>query len=114
MSTLHYFYDPFCGWCYGVAPIISIADKIEKLSIQPHGIGMLSGNQSKMMSPEWRDFFRSHEERIYALSGQEFGEAYIAGLQERSDVLLDSSCPISAMLAAQKLGEDGIPMLKRL
>ena len=114
MSTLHYFYDPFCGWCYGAAPIISIADKIEGLTIQPHGIGMLSGNKSKMMSPEWRDFVRPHEERIHALSGQEFGEAYTAGIQERRDVLLDSSRPIAAMLAAQTQGGTGIPMLKRL
>ncbi len=114
MSTLHYFYDPFCGWCYGAAPIISVAAKIDDLNIEPHGIGMLSGNQSKMMSPEWRDFVRPHETRIQALSGQEFGEAYTAGLQERHDVLLDSSCPIAAMLAAQALSGDGIPMLKRL
>ena len=19
-ATLHYIYDPFCGWCYGLAP----------------------------------------------------------------------------------------------
>jgi Predicted protein-disulfide isomerase len=114
MSTLHYFYDPFCGWCYGAAPIISVADSIDELTIKPHGIGMLSGSKSKMMSPEWRDFVRPHETRIHALSGQEFGEAYTAGLQERQDVLLDSSRPIAAMLTAQALSGDGIPMLKRL
>jgi protein-disulfide isomerase-like protein with CxxC motif len=22
MARLHYFYDPQCGWCYGIAPLI--------------------------------------------------------------------------------------------
>jgi protein-disulfide isomerase-like protein with CxxC motif len=29
-----------------------------------------------MMSADWRDFVRPHEERIKALSGQKFGENY--------------------------------------
>lgn len=114
MSTLHYYYDPFCGWCYGAAPIISAVDEIEGVKIEPHGIGMLSGAQSKMMSPEWRDFVRPHEVRIHALSGQAFGVNYTEGLQQRTDVLLDSSRPIAAMLAAQAISGDGVPMLKRL
>lgn len=114
MNMLHYFYDPFCGWCYGAAPVISYATEIDGLHIQPHGIGMLSGNQSKMMSPEWRDFVRPHETRIHALSGQVFGDSYTQELQERTDVLLDSSRPIAAMLAAEEMSGDGIPMLKRL
>lgn len=114
MSTLHYFYDPFCGWCYGAAPIVSLAAEIEGLEIKPHGIGMLSGTQRKMMSPEWRDFVRPHEARIHALSGQPFGNGYTQGLQERSDILLDSSRPIAAMLAAEAIAGLGISMLKRL
>ena len=114
MSTLHYFYAPFCGWCYGAAPVVSSAAEIDGLHIQPHGIGMLSGSQSKMMSPEWRDFVRPHETRIHVLSGQVFGDCYTQELQERTDVLLDSSRPIAAMLAAEAMSGDGIPMLKRL
>lgn len=22
-ATLHYFHDPFCGWCYGAAPLVA-------------------------------------------------------------------------------------------
>ena len=24
-STLHYIYDPMCGWCYGAEPLIEAA-----------------------------------------------------------------------------------------
>ena len=111
---LHYLYDPFCGWCYGAAPMISAAQKISDLKIKAHGVGMLSGDQAKIMSAEWRDFVRPHEERIHLYSKQEFGDAYVNGVQQREDVLLDSSPPIAAMLLAEQISGRGIEMLKRL
>ncbi|MCY0852591.1 DsbA family protein [Cupriavidus sp. D39] len=88
--------------------------KIPELKIQAHGVGMLSGPKAQMMSAEWRDFVRPHESRIHAFSKQEFGDAYVHGVQEHQDVLLDSSPPIAAMLVADKLDGRGIQMLKRL
>jgi putative protein-disulfide isomerase len=112
--TLHYLYDPFCGWCYGAAPMISASQEISGLKIEAHGIGMLSGNKAKTMSPEWRDFVRPHEERIHVYSKQQFGDPYVRGVQEHQDLRLDSSPPIAAMLVAQELSGRGVEMLKRL
>jgi putative protein-disulfide isomerase len=116
MSTaiLHYVYDPFCGWCYGAAPMITAATAIPNLEIQAHGVGMLSGDKSKLMSGEWRDFVRPHEARITAFSKQIFEDAYVHGVLEHENVQLDSSPPIAAMLTAQQLSGRGIEMLKRL
>jgi len=114
IAILHYIYDPFCGWCYGAAPMITQASTIPGLDIQAHGVGMLSGNKSKQMSGEWRDFVRPHEARITAYSKQTFADAYVQGVLEHEDVRLDSSPPIAAMLAAQKLTGRGVEMLKRL
>lgn len=116
MSTaiLHYLYDPFCGWCYGAAPLISAAQDIQGLQIRPHGIGMLSGNASQMMSVNWADFVRSHEERISVYSDQAFGAPYARGALENAELLLDSSPPIATMLTAQKLAGRGMEMLTRL
>jgi putative protein-disulfide isomerase len=25
MTTLHYIFDPLCGWCYGAAPLVAAA-----------------------------------------------------------------------------------------
>jgi len=112
--VLHYLYDPFCGWCYGAAPMISAAQEVPGLQIKAHGVGMLSGAKAKMMSAEWRDFVRPHEERIHVYSKQKFGDAYVNGVQQREDVLLDSTPPIAAMLLAEQISGRGIEMLRRL
>ncbi|MCW8277254.1 DsbA family protein [Pseudomonas sp. PCH199] len=114
IAILHYVYDPFCGWCYGAAPMITEATAVPGLEIQAHGVGMLSGEKSKFVSPEWRDFVRPHEARITAYSKQNFADAYVQGVLEHEDVRLDSSPPIAAMLTAQQLSGRGIEMLKRL
>ncbi|WP_458761632.1 DsbA family protein [Cupriavidus basilensis] len=113
-ATLHYVYDPFCGWCYGMAPLVSVADETEGLKVVAHSGGMLAGDQAQKMSTEWRDFVRPHEERITALSGQRFGKAYQEGTQFDYAVALDSAPPTAAMLAAESLAGAGIRMLKRL
>lgn len=113
-ATLHYVYDPFCGWCYGAAPMITAAATVAGLDIQAHGVGMLSGDKSKLVSGEWRDFVRPHEARITAFSKQTFADAYVQGVLEHENVHLDSSPPIAAMLTARQLSGRGIEMLKRL
>lgn len=113
-ATLHYLYDPFCGWCYASAPVISAVQSLPGLTIQAHGLGMLSGEHARWMAPDWRDFVRPHERRIHALTGQPFGAAYTEGVQQRTDIRLDSSPPIAAMLAAESLAGRGIEMLKCL
>ncbi|MGE1526887.1 DsbA family protein [Pseudomonas ceruminis] len=75
---------------------------------------MLSGNAARWMSREWRDFVRPHEQRITDLSGQVFGAAYVDGVQIRTDVRLDSSPPIAAMLAAEASAGKGVEMIKQL
>lgn len=113
-ATLHYVYDPFCGWCYAAAPLLAAASELKGLKIVPHGGGMLAHDSAKTMSAEWRDFVRPHETRITALSGQVFGDAYKDGTQFDYDVVLDSAPPTAAMLAAEELAGAGLPMLKRL
>jgi putative protein-disulfide isomerase len=111
---LHYLYDPFCGWCYGSAPMISAAMTIPALHVLPHSVGMLSGDKRQKMNTEWRDFVRPHEERITFYSKQVFAEPYVQGVLEHQDVMLDSSPPTAAMLAAERLDKHGVEMLKRL
>jgi putative protein-disulfide isomerase len=113
-TTLHYIYDPFCGWCYAIAPLLTEAQRFENLDIVAHGGGMLANGNATRMSAEWREFVRPHESRIAALSGQEFGAAYRDHAQFDDGIVLDSAPPTAAMLAAQALSGDGIRMLKRL
>ncbi|KER67951.1 protein-disulfide isomerase [Burkholderia cepacia] len=113
-ATLHYLYDPYCGWCFGASPMLTAAQQIDGLHVEPHSVGMLAGPRRQMMSPEWRDFVRPHEKRITALSHVEFGAPYVEHVQEDPSVVLDSGMPTAAMLAAESLSSRGLDMLKRL
>ncbi|MGU7776159.1 DsbA family protein [Burkholderia sp. MR1-5-21] len=111
---LHYVYDPFCGWCYGLAPLMTVADDTSGVEVVPHSGGMLAGERAQMMSADWREFVRPHEDRITALSGQKFGEAYTGTAQFDYSMLLDSGPPTAAMIAAEEIGKAGLAMLKKL
>ncbi|MGU7774274.1 DsbA family protein [Burkholderia sp. MR1-5-21] len=113
-ATLHYLYDPYCGWCFGASPLLTAAQEIDGLHVEPHSVGMLAGPRRQMMSPEWRDFVRPHEKRITALSHVEFGAPYVERVQEDPSIVLDSGMPTAAMLAAEQLSGRGLEMVKRL
>ena len=112
MATLHCIYDPFCGWCYGSAPLVQAARRVEGLSIELHGGGMMAGNNRQQMTPQLRDFILQHDQRIAATSGQPFGEGYRALLNDAT-VWLDSTPPTMAIVAAGRFGK-GLDMLDRV
>jgi putative protein-disulfide isomerase len=101
MATLHVIYDPYCGWCYGAAPLVEAARGIEGLDIQLHGGGMMAGNNRQQMTAGLRDFILQNDPRVAALTGQPFGDAYRAMLNDTS-VWLDSTPPTMAIVAAEQ------------
>ncbi|MCB5184053.1 DsbA family protein [Methylobacillus gramineus] len=113
-ATLHYIFDPFCGWCYAAAPLIEAASTIPELSISLHGGGMLSGSNRRLVSPSWRNHVIPHDRRIAALSGQIFGDAYFNQLLNDYTIVLDSSPPITAILCAQAMQGLGLEMLHKI
>ena len=38
-TRLHYIYDPLCGWCYAVAPLVKAARTVIPITL--HGGGMI-------------------------------------------------------------------------
>lgn len=114
IATLHYVYDPFCAWCYGAAPLLNAASRLAGIRIELHGGGMLTGERTRLMDSDWREFVRPHEQRITVLSGQGFGSAYRDGTQFDRTLRLDSGPPTAATLAAESMGRAGLAMLRRL
>lgn len=110
--TLHYIYDPLCGWCYGAAPLIQAARKV--LKVRAHGGGMMAGANRQPVSPQLRQYVMQHDRRIAQLTGQPFGDAYFNGLLLDNTAVLDSAPPIAAMLAAEELAGKGLDMLAHL
>jgi putative protein-disulfide isomerase len=113
-ATLHYVFDPLCGWCYAAAPLVDAARAIPGLKIEIHGGGMMTGPNRRAITPEWRSYVMPHDRRIAELSGQPFGAAYFDGLLNDGGAMLDSTPPLTAVLAAQAVADRGLDMLSRV
>ena len=113
-ATLHYYFDPLCGWCYGAAPLIVAAAKLGGLHIALHGGGMLSGDASQPVTPQWRHYVMQHDTRIRQMTGQPFGDDYFNGLLSDATAVFDSSPPTLAIMATQAMGADPLTMLHQL
>lgn len=113
-AKLHYIYDPLCGWCYAAAPLLEAAENVPNLPIELHAGGMLSGYARRFITPQWREYVIPHDRRIAAISGQPFGEAYFNVLLRDTTAVLDSTPPIAAILAAEKVSRRGSAMLRRI
>ena len=111
-ATLHYIYDPLCGWCYGAKPLVQAA--LAVLPVQAHGGGMMTGRNRQPVSPQLRDYVMPHDRRIAEYTGQPFGQAYFEGLLRDHSAVFDSAPPIAAVLAAEALDGRGLQLLGRL
>lgn len=112
--TLHIVVDPLCGWCYGAKPLFEAALTLEGLDIAVHGGGMITDENRKHITPEWKAFVTPHDQRIEAITQQPFGDAYKNGLLNDSSVLLDSEPPIKAIMAAEEMGFSTLKILTAL
>jgi len=110
--TLHYLYDPLCGWCYGAAPLIQIARDIAPVTA--HAGGLMVGDARRPVTPALAKFVKPHDMNIAQLSGQPFGDAYTQGLLSDATAVFDSEPPITAVLAAEQIAQRGLDLLARL
>jgi putative protein-disulfide isomerase len=110
--TLHYIYDPLCGWCYGAKPLVQAAQQV--LPVIAHAGGMMTGANRQSVSPQLRNYVMPHDRRIAEYTGQPFGEAYFEGLLRDHTAVFDSAPPIAAVMAAESIDERGLELLGRL
>lgn len=113
-TTLHYVYDPLCGWCYGASPLLKAAATLPNLRLQLHGGGLWLAERRRPMGRALRDYVRPHDERIAALTGQPFGARYFDELLLDAQGVLDSEPPLRAILAVTALGGHPLTMLQRI
>jgi putative protein-disulfide isomerase len=113
--TLHYIFDPLCGWCYAAAPLVDAARNVPGLQVAFHGGGMMTGANRRAITPQWREYVIPHDRRIAEMTGQPFGEGYFEGLLRDTGAVMDSEPPITAILAAESLRSGGgLDMVHRL
>ena len=82
-KTLHYLYDPMCGWCYGATPAIFDLSETAGFAFELLPTGLFAGQNARQMDDAFATFAWSNDQRIERLTGQRFTETY------RRDVLGD-------------------------
>jgi putative protein-disulfide isomerase len=75
-KTLHYLFDPLCGWCYGAAPAISALREVSAVSVELLPTGLFSAGGARPMDEDFAAYAWSNDQRIERLTGQRFTEAY--------------------------------------
>jgi putative protein-disulfide isomerase len=111
-AVLHYVFDPLCGWCYAVSPLVAAAR--ERLPIRLHAGGMMTGAQRRPVTAQLREYVLAHDQRIAQLTGQPFGAAYRDGLLRDSGAVFDSEPSTTAILAADAVAGRGLDLLHRV
>ena len=84
------------------------------LDIALHAGGLMTGSDRQPVTEGLRRYVMEHDQRIAALTGQPFGNAYLNGLLRDTGAVFDSEPPIGAILAAELLGGRGLDMLERI
>jgi putative protein-disulfide isomerase len=103
-ATLHYLYDPLCGWCYGAAPALRAlaeAPGIPPLALHP--TGLFAGAGARPMDRSFAAYAWSNDQRIARLTGQVFSEAYRRGPLEALGRRFDSGPATRALTAVHRL-----------
>ena len=113
MTTLHYIYDPLCGWCYCAEPMMRAANAVEGLELRLHGGGLWP--EPTRLPDDMRQYIREADSRAGSISGQPYGPAYLNELLDDPDLTLDSVPTTAAVLAAEALDPvSGPAMLSKI
>ena len=94
--TLHYLFDPLCGWCYGASPAISALAGEPGIAVELQPTGLFAGAGARTMDDAFAAYAWTNDQRIQQLTGQRFTDRY------RQQVLADRLRPFDsgpAMLA---------------
>jgi len=103
-ASLHYLYDPLCGWCYGAGPglrALIAAEGLPPLTLHP--TGLFAGRGARPMDRTFAAYAWSNDQRIAKLTGRIFSDAYRDGPLARFDRPFDSAPATRALTAVHRL-----------
>jgi putative protein-disulfide isomerase len=101
-KTLHYLFDPLCGWCYGAAPAVSGLLEVPGVRLELLPTGLFSGEGARPMDDAFAAYAWSNDQRIERLTGQRFSERYRDQILGNRQQLFDSG-PATVALTAVSL-----------
>jgi putative protein-disulfide isomerase len=101
-KTLHYLFDPLCGWCYGAIPALSALSEVPAVHIELLPTGLFAGEGARPMNAEFAAYAWSNDQRIERLTGQRFTGQYRERVLGDRQRLFDSG-PATLALTAVSL-----------
>jgi putative protein-disulfide isomerase len=76
MNTLHYVFDPLCGWCYGASAIVTALAGAEDVRLELLPSGLFREDGARSMDDGFAAYAWSNDQRIERLTGQRFSQRY--------------------------------------
>ncbi len=101
-KTLHYVFDPLCGWCYGAGATVTALADVPGLTLRLLPSGLFSGEGARPMDDDFAAYAWSNDQRIERLTGQRFSERYRTGVLADRQQMFDSG-PATVALTAVAL-----------
>ncbi len=108
MVTVHYFFDPMCGWCYGASPLVEVLANTPEFDIIYHPGGMIP---KRAIDSSFRQHILQADSQIAAMTNVHFGDTYKARVAGASDFIVDSYSTTRAFLVGQDMGIEAHKML---
>ncbi|MEP6720276.1 MAG: DsbA family protein [Variovorax sp.] len=101
-KTLHYLFDPLCGWCYGATPAVSQVLETPGIVVKMLPTGLFSGEGARAMDDAFADFAWSNDQRIERLTRQSFTQRYRERVLGDRHQLFDSGPATLALTAVSR------------
>jgi putative protein-disulfide isomerase len=97
-GTLIAIVDPLCGWCWGAAPALArLAASDQRVEVVASGLFI----GDRALTPEFATYAWENDQKIRALTGQTFSEAYRDKVLGQVDGKIDSGPATLALTAVQ-------------
>ena len=99
LPELLYLFDPLCGWCYGMSPVIQLVRQefVGRVAVSVLCGGMVTGEQVGPIRDDW-GYISSALQQVERVTGVQFGQAFRA-LGEEGSRVQDSEPPSWAISA---------------
>lgn len=103
-----YLFDPLCGWCYGAGPGVArlVAEPGITVTLQP--VGLFAGSGARPMDPGFASYIVKADERITAMTGQPFSDAYRQNVLFGGSQKIDSGPATLALTAVRLTAPDEV------
>lgn len=103
-TTLHFLFDPLCGWCYGATPAVSGLLATPGIVVKLLPTGLFSGEGARPIDDAFAKFAWSNDQRIEHLTGQSFTERYRRRVLGDRQQIFDSGPATVALTAVSRPG----------